>query len=718
MIPRARGSIFLTIICILSVMLIFAFTISRRFSGQTQILALGDNSATARYFLESCIDDVLRQLKLGVNDESNPLYNTFRSGTGNGQINLAYTPTTAINALGSRFSIARDGSPSVTFEQTAALKFPTDVFSVTGGNEEKKGLIRIICKARFEGKRYAMTATFPFKVVMRMQPLIRHFQLFCDRIHTEQPSPFRDADGLNIIPVRDRQIYNPDEFGMPLTLYPAPKHEVDPVKNGRIFLGSDEKRILLNLVGGPRDRRSDERSPLYVEDLWQVSPSAFTVNTTNERFQYEEIYTDINGKQVKLPRLRIPLVSRGHFANLGLAGFCWELANPGSGYLGEGFDLDNFLRGDPSYTELTRDRNALAKGSSLRLHGHSLMFLEENENGELGGFPREIYGNVFARFAVLSFFQFPSGGAPIAYSPNSNQTLNFSQFGGVQSISFTPKTGKYANYMSRIVSGGVSGTSVTEESDIPINVDKDGNHKLLAGSDLGPLDGLKAIGPLSRFAGAWFQLPKFSETDGRPKTDETTVAARISRYFKTQKDFKTCVGLDRKPARCWIDGTVYIDERLDLPQGITTKDIRGGTVLVKGPITLGSVTRGMTDLTPESGLQKAIPELKQQEMLTFVSLTGDKMILAGNAYLGVQIVSLKEGMANQLEPLSGDRFAFCGGLAISSPGMKNVVKKLKPSVADSPWFPYFAYVPAMAEEKAMYAVWIGDYQEEYEFALD
>ncbi|HNW34998.1 MAG TPA: hypothetical protein PKM25_08705, partial [Candidatus Ozemobacteraceae bacterium] len=592
MMHRSRGSIVLTIIGLLSVMLIFAFALSRKFSGRARILAMGDHSAIARYFLESCVGDVLRQLKLGVNSENSPVFKAFRSGTGSDRIELAYAPASAIDALASRFRIFRDGMPSVTFEQATPLKFPTDVFSVTGENEEKKGLIRITCKARFEGKRYAMTATFPFKVVMRMQPLIRHFQLFCDRIHTEQPSPFRDEDSLNVIPVRDRKIYDPDQFGLPLTLFPAPKNEADPVKNGRIFLGSDEKRILLNLVGGPRDRREDERSPLYVEDLWQVSPSAFTVNTTKERFQYEELYTDKNGKQIKLLRLRIPLESRGHFANLGLAGFCWELANPGSGYLGEGFDLDAFLKGDPSYSELIRDRNSLAKGSSLRLHGHSLMFLAENENGELGGFPREIYGNVFARFAVLSFFQFPSGGAPIQYSPNSNQSLNFSQFGGVQSISFKPKTGQYGNYMSRIVSGGTSGAPANAESEIPVNVDEDGHHKLLKAADLGQLDGLKTIGPLSRFAGTWLRSPEFSGADGRPKTDETSIAARITRYFKTQKDFKACVGLDRRPARCWIDGTVYIDERLDLPQGITTKDIRGGTVLVNGPVTLGSVTRG------------------------------------------------------------------------------------------------------------------------------
>ncbi|HNW37066.1 MAG TPA: hypothetical protein PKM25_19150, partial [Candidatus Ozemobacteraceae bacterium] len=111
----------------------------------------------------------------------------------------------------------------------------------------------------------------------------------------------------------------------------------------------------------------------------------------------------------------------------------------------------------------------------------------------------------------------------------------------------------------------------------------------------------------------------------------------------------------------------------------------------------------------------------QQEMLTFVSLPGDKIMLTGNAYLGVQIVSLKDGLnraADQLELLRGERFSFCGGWAISSPGMKNIVRRLKSSVADSPWYPYFSYVPAMAEEKAAYAVWIADYQEEYELSLD
>ena len=711
---RSRGSIVLTVIGILSVMLIFAFALSRRFSGQTRLLALGDHSSVARYFLESCIGDVLRQLKLAANRDGTPVFQAFRSGNGTVRIDLPYAPASGIEALASRFRISRDGGPDVTFERTAALGFPAEMFSVVGGNEEKKGLLRITCRARFEGKRYVMTALVPFKVVMRMQPLIRHFQLFCDRIHTEQSSPVRGGDGLNIIPVRERKVYDPGQFGVPLTLFPTPKHEADPVKNGRIFLGSDEKKILLNLVGGPRDRRDAERSPQYVEDLWQIAPSAFAVNTTNERFKYEELYTDKNGKQVKLLRLRIPLESGGHFANLGLAGFCWELADPGSGYLGDGFDLNAFLRDDPSYAELIRDRNDLAKGSSLRLHGHSLMFLEENENGELGGFPREIYGNVYARFAVLSFFQFPSGGAPIGYSRNSNQSLNFSQFGGVQSISFKPKTGRYANYMSRIVSGGLA----NEESDIPINIDEKGHHTLLRATDLVPLDGLKAIAPLSRFAAAWFRPPSFSGADGRPQADETGVAARITRYFRTQKDFKACVGLDRKPPRCWIDGTVYLAERLDLPQGITTRDIRGGTVLVNGPITLGPVTRGATDLVPERGLQKMIPELKQQEMLTFVSLPGDKIVLTGNAYLGVQIVSLKDGKTGQLELLRGDRFAFCGGWAVSSPGMKNVVRKLQFSVADSPWYPYFAYVPAMSEEQAAYAVWLGDHQEEYEFTRE
>ncbi|HNW35935.1 MAG TPA: hypothetical protein PKM25_13435, partial [Candidatus Ozemobacteraceae bacterium] len=55
-----RGTVTVILLGLISVIVVFAFSISRRLSSHTQLLTIGDHTQIARYYLESYTGDVIR----------------------------------------------------------------------------------------------------------------------------------------------------------------------------------------------------------------------------------------------------------------------------------------------------------------------------------------------------------------------------------------------------------------------------------------------------------------------------------------------------------------------------------------------------------------------------------------------------------------------------------------------------------------------------------
>ncbi|HNV71120.1 MAG TPA: Tad domain-containing protein, partial [Candidatus Ozemobacteraceae bacterium] len=581
-----RGSIFAIIIGLLAVMLILALSLSRRFSGQARLVSVADQATIARYFLESYAGDVLWQIRRGRNDATSKVFPAFRGGTTVPVINFDYRPSSMIAELARdlRITLGPD-DPVAYFAEVKTLPYDAQAFRVVKANEEKRGLLGIVCQITYEKRVYTLDQQIPFKVVLPVTPVLRKFVLFLDQLHLEQEMAIGDQDAINIMPIRRNYVR---DNSVPLTLFGQPGAKARE-RNGKVFLGSDEKKIYLNLVGGllgGDQGRKEDRT-----DLWQISPSAFDATAGHETFQVQELMRDEENKPLLVRGAGIPLVYQGHYARFGLLGYSEEIGDPSSSALGD-FKLNNFLKNDPSFVEYQRSSRGLTRASALRLQGDAPFGLlpadiVEKMIDSYRGYERDIYGKVFARFFLLSFFFAPSVGSPIHFSDNPDQELSFDQYGNAEMITFKPKSGRYGNYMSRIVSGGKAPASLGREANIPLNRNSDYDHKLLEARDFPECDGLRLAGPFSRVGEAWFGRGPFDGPGGRPRLKEENITSRICRHFRTQSDFKKAVGLsgpDEK--RCWVDGVVYVHEPLTLREGITCENVRGGVVLVKGPIVL------------------------------------------------------------------------------------------------------------------------------------
>lgn len=695
-----RGSVFLVVIGFLAVMLALGLALSRRFSGQAQVTTVADQSTAVRYLLESVAADVLWQIRRSRNRPEDAVFRDFRSGTGVSTVSLAYQPSPPVAALARRLGAVIGPNPPVaTLHDVKSLDYDVSAWRKVGQNQEKGGVLSILCGARAFDRQFSLEVRFPFQVVLVTTPLLRRFILFFDQFHLEQTSPFGHHDQINTVAIRSNL---PQRNRTPLTLYGWDFQNRD--RNGAVFLGSDDKKIYLNLVGGRFDE--DAHRP-DLEDLWQISPSAFEVTAGYQEFGEEALLNDDEGRPLYVRGAGIPLEYRGHSARFGILGFSEEIGGFGSSLLGD-FKLSNFLTQDPSFTELSQTGDSLQQASALRLRGNRLQ-------RQFPGFARDIYGNVFARFFLLSFFEAPSVGSPIYCSSNPDQELSFEQYGNAQRITFKPVRGRYCNFMSRIVSGGKDVPGLGDAASVPLHRDQDDKHVLLRSSHVPATDGLKPANALAALGGSWFANGPFDGPGGRPRHVPGNVLGRVDRYFRTQADFKKAVGLSGPGApRCWIDGVVYVHEPLVLTEGIDTADIRGGVVLVRGPIKLGNVARGQTQA---AGFLAAAAGLAQHQVLTFVSLTGDEIALTGNRYLGVQVFSFRPGLARPTSQLSfqqGTDFVWLGGMGVSTP----MIDRLSRQLVQRGVFPLLNFLPALGAAEASYTVNIRDKVVGYEFAAE
>lgn len=696
---EAKGFALPLILGVLMIMLILAFSLHTRFSQQASQSRTADQSAVARFFLESCTSDVLWQIRRSRNDRSTSVFSAFRNGVNQSDCPINYQPSSLIEELARELQI-KIGTVSASFKGLKPLTFNQAAFSSTGENHEKQGNLIISCNISLQKRDYSLETAYPFKVVMTTTPVLRSFVLFFDQLHLEQSEPFGSRDKINIIPIRNN--FAPP-YQSPVSLYGWAFDQRE--MNGNVFLGKDNEHIRLNLVGGAF-QRSSPTSRMNLEDLWQISPSAFSITSGMSEFDQEELLNDANGNPLIVRGASIPMVYRGHFARIGLLGFSDELLD--SGFFGN-FKLENFLAEDPSFAPMRFPEYNLKQASALRLFGNQIF-------SDFTGFQRNVYGQVWSRFFLLSFFDAPSVGVPIAYNANPSHSITVPQYGGAQRIPFKPVSGDYTSHMSRIVSGNGETSILGDEARVPANRDAETQHQILTATDFPALDGLKPARNFSDIAAAWFPIPAGTGTK-RPEIKPGSVLERVSKWYRNGADFKKDCGLqDSRHQKFWVDGIVYVNGPLDLSEGITTDDIRGGIVLVNGPIRLGNVTREL-DQTMSDQAMKTIKEMPLHQVLTFVSLSGEKITLTGNKYFGVQLFSFKPGLAGPIQQLSfakGEEMVFIGGIGMSTPQLAEITRQLP----NRGVYPYFNYLPALAGADNHYSVNIGENIEFYEFQVN
>lgn len=692
------GFITVVVVGVLAVMLLLSFNLYKRYSQQAKLAMVGDQSAVARYFLESYAADILWQIRKKRNIPGTTLFESFRSGTSVSLCPLFYLPSSPIRELADELGI-NIGPMVVNFATLEPLSYSPAAFRIDAANEEKKGQLVILCEINYGGRDYSLEVRQPFKVVMTATPILRKFILFFDQLHLEQTEPCGVRDKINTIPIRNNRA--PAQYA-PLTLYGWDLVNRDI--NGQVFLGADNHEIRLNLVGGAfQNSPSESRADL--EDLWQISPSAFDITSAITEFDQEELLKDSHGNPLIVRGASIPMTYRGHYSRIGLLGFSDEILD--SDFLGN-FKIENFLAADPSFNSLRYPDFGMKQASTLRLFGNRVL-------EEFKGFPRDVFGKVYSRFFLLAFFDAPSIGVPIAFNPNPAHSITVPQYGGAQNLPFRPVSGTYTDYMSRVVSGGAPSSIYGEKANVPTNRDAEFRHQLLESPDFAGSDGLKPCRGFSDITPAWFPAVE-RNPDSRPPITAGSVLERVSKFYRTGEDFKKAAGLkDAENQRFWVDGVVYVNGPLDLSEGITTDNIRGGLVLVNGEIKLGDVTRSIGS-NLNAATFAAIKKIQLDRMLTFVSLSGQKIALTGKRYYGVQLLSFRPGLSGPVDQISfddGNELVFIGGLGMNTPNLAAISRHLK----NRGIFPFFNYLPALAADVCSYTVNIDERIEQYEFTV-
>lgn len=727
-----RGTVTVILLGLISVIVVFVFSLSRRLSSHTQLLTIGDHTQIARYYLESYTGDVIRQIGQQANDPKSDVYKLFRqAGTGEFTIPAGtFQPNSLLAGLKKELGIEHAGAPKINVRGQKALPYPNIVqMPDTLNGLEKRGYLSISCSIKFNKRPYTMAVRAPFLVVMRMTPVLREFVLFCDRINLEQQRPFGSQDRINLTFTKDSDHPKPEEVpanyasykGQPWVLWFTEKGFNNKDKCGRVFLGADDKRIYLNLAGEKNFNLTENDKPGFMSDLWQVFPEWIKVNKQGDRFQLQPIFLDSTGKAISLRGIDVPLKFRNHMAKIGILGFSHEITDDAEDgiFANSSRTLRDIMGPDPAFQALINDNpQALALASSLKLFG--MNGEATNPDTPYYGPMREVFGNVFGRFLMVTFFEYPSaqgGGQPLPYNPNSNfQPPPFSTFNNISQVQFTPAEPgqQYGDYMSRVVSGGLDAGGAAIDTYLCVNPDSKKTRRPFGFKDFAPADGVRLRGNFDTFGPAWFAIdPK--KRPGDPAL--STVQSRITRTFANQAAFMKAVGDGTTTFH--VDGVVYVKGSLNL-KDITTNDVRGGVILVEKDITLGNITRGLKLEQDEEAmmtdLPKKIDEMQQEEILTFVSLSGS-IKLVGYKQFGVQLISMNQNVGVPCDQISWEavkRPVFCGGIAVNTPNLKERVREFgKAGKA-----PIFFYVPAMADPKPSVAVGVKSYMEGYRLSAD
>lgn len=746
-----RASITLVLVGTLSVMIILVFSLSQRLQRHTTLLTVVDTTQIARNILESYAGDVLRFVRLNCNKPGSKLHDLLRAGApGQPRKEFAaseidYAPTPLLQALvkeydgDDRFRLKLVANPKLALAELKLLPLPTMLYYKDPGKApaEWEGNFEITVQVEFAERKYSLTVAHPYKVVFTMLPMVREFAWFFPHLSDEQKGI--DNDDINLLRIREDEIKEGGQWPLILDTLATDilndKLYKDPKQTGRVFFGRDKTPVYLNLAG----ENLPEEAPM--SDLWMIKKSHFDLgnagkpansggnNGTPNPDQEADAALEDNmqltkmdalctqNKAIRLRGVVLDLNAPGSlsqksiFIKMFAVGFSDELVDSSIGFFSpdSNWKLDDFLGPDPTWSgPMGKDPKKLRCGSAIKPLGLSrdpLIAQQAAAQGAdfatvAGSSPlpqRYIYGHVFRRFAVLSFYSSPSLQGymqELVYSdnPNFHQTLNLMKTDGTRDQIDLQRIGcSYQSLMSRIVSGGGAASSGGKYPSSYQTYDVTPGHDYncpLTHVDFEGSDGLKvsAASGFGEYAGAYLTMAK-NPTSGPVWTANrrptATLQSRITRYFPDGPTFLESAK---------TGGVVFVDRGLDLSKETDVAALPGGTIIVNGPLKLGAVRRDLpagplSDASFMPKLQKTATTLTPSQMLTFVVLNGAPITLAGDVYVGVQLVSLYDGATPINFPTQ--RFIYVGGLALSRPGLRLLMSRM-------PKQSLFYYPPNMA----------------------
>ena len=711
-----KGNVTVILLGLVSIMLIMVMGLSRRMSSHTQLLTLSDYTQISRYFLESYAGDILQQINLDVNKPGSDLYKAFREPPADRELKVGfYKQSGMLNELAEELNIEIQPPPVITFSGSEEIGYPPG-FECPGNlkGREKRGLLEIVCKAKFYGRMYTLRVQYPFTVVMRMTPVLKDFVLFADSLAREHgEDKIGPNDNINIMLTRDGK--HPPDFDSGIVSHnrmrPGNKYRpmvllppLDPIEyasaavSGKVFLGPSDDSIFLNLAGDTREEEVDTvgqagsgQISASVGELFLVTPDTFKVFDDASKYQYMTLFQKPSGADVRMMGMEVP-IKYNQLAKMGILGFSQEIVPQydDSIFSGAAYTLENFLNSGSNASEFWRklkDSSAgYGEGFMAMASGLKLMGLKPDDVN-FGHVNRQIFGNVLSRFFVLTFWWPPSGGGvPLKYdenrSPTDFPTTNVSLY----TYKFEPMYShlRFQDFMSRMVSGRnwnprMSSADNLPEGFMPYNYDLEKKEKhIFTNNNFTANDGFRANDKFENLTRNWFGV---AAADSR--VPSKGIEARIGKSFASGQEFLEAVGIDDD--KFMVNGIVYVAGPLKVPPlKMKNENIGGGVILVDGPIELENITRGYSLDTGDFKLgdygamyfrgpaydmyQKWKTEITQESFLTFVSLRGDPITIKGEALIGVHLVNLN---ARQQSPYSQIVWApsvrkeivFCGGIA-------------------------------------------------------
>lgn len=750
-----KGNITIILLGLISVMLVLVMALSKRMTGHTQLLTLSDYTQITRYFLESYAGDILQQINIDVNQPDSELFATFRRLPSPGKLSTGfYKPSAMLKKLGEELKIQLQLPPEIVFSKAEELEYPPgfDCPNQLKG-KEKKGLLEIVCKARFQGREYTLTVQYPFTVVMRMLPIFKDFMMFADRIALEQGNEkIGPDDNINVLFTRDGKHPYELENGIlshnsirpgfkyrPMILLPPldMTEYTDANLTGRVFMGPADKSVFLNLAGDTREQANNQSATTAsdevnasVGEMFLVSPETFKVADDTTEYGYIPVFMNRKGEFIRMMGLNVPL-KYGHTAKMGLLGFSYEIIPDSGGegiFSGAAYTAGDFFNSGGRSSEFWQKLEGYGKGYMAMASGIKLMG-PKPDNFQLGHTNRQVFGNVLSRFFVLTFWWPPSGGGePLQYDDNRGPG-NFPErevFGSV-TYTFEPAKSeqKYQDFMSRMVSGKnfkpTGSSAKLPDGFMAYNSDiSQKSKRIFTDVDFKANDGFLAKSHLDKLGQSWFQVENSEEKFGKG------AEARVGRSFASGKDFLDAAGIDKGQFN--VNGVVYVAGPLKVPAlNMTNDKIGGGIVLVDGPIELENITRGYNIDTNQFKLgkygnmlfsgsaydyyQKWKKEITQENFLTFVSLRGDPIVIKGEALIGVHLVNLYDQYNrpySQIKWASGSskEIVFCGGIACNYLDLPERMKEFGniKSSCNLLRAPFFMYHSAMSAAEPSYAV--------------
>ncbi len=752
-----KGNVTVILLGLVSVMLIMVMALSRRMSSHTQLLTLSDYTQISRYFLESYAGDVLQQINLNVNQPGSYLYKAFRSPPANYRLSTSfYKQSGMLKEMAEELGIQIQSPPTITFSGSEEIGYPPG-FECPAHlkGTEKKGLLEIVCQAKFYGRMYTLRVQYPFTVVMRMTPVLKDFVLFADSIAREHgEDKIGPNDNLNIMLTRDGR--HPVDFESGIVnhnrMRPGNKYRpmimlppLDPVEyasaavSGKIFLGPADDSIFLNLAGDTREEALDTvgqagsgQVSASVGEMFLVSPDTFKVFDAASKYQHMTIFQKPDGTAVRMMGMEVPL-KYNQLAKMGVLGFSQEIVPQYSEsiFSGAAYTVENFLNSGSNASEFWRllkdGGSGYGEGFMALASGIKLMGLKPDDIN-FGHVNREVFGNVLSRFFVITFWWPPSGGGvPLKYdetrSPGDFPTTTVSLY----TYKFEPLFAnlRFQDFMSRMVSGKnwnprMSSIDNLPEGFMPFYYDPVGKKKrILTNNDFEAADGFKAGDRLDRMLRNWFRVT----SDNSPPMNGIEV--RVGKSFASGEEFLEAAGVAND--KFMVNGVVYVSGSLKVPKlEMKNENIGGGVILVDGPIELENITRGYQIDNSNFKLgdygamlfrgpahdhyQKWKTEITQENFLTFVSLRGDPITIRGETLLGVHLINLNPRQSSPYSQITWrsvrKEIVFCGGIACNYLDLPERLLEFGQIESSCRHLraPFFIYHSAMASAEPAYAV--------------